>query len=92
MSASVARFLAAPSFAADLPVRTGRRLHECPDCGLFQIVPPLYPAERASCLRCSAVLRQTRHDPLARALALNLAALSLFGVGIVTLAAAGHRR
>ncbi len=80
MSVGAARFPAVPYFAADWLVRTPQRLHECPDCGLFQIVPTLDPGERASCLRCAAVLRQTRRDPLARSLALNLAALSLFGV------------
>jgi paraquat-inducible protein A len=80
MSAGMARFVPAMAFDENRIVRTPQRLHECPDCGLFQVVPPLDPGERASCLRCAAVLRQARHDPLTRALAFNLAALSLFGV------------
>ena len=59
---------------------TSPRLRECVDCGLFQIVPALPPDCTAHCLRCSAILRRTRRDPLGRALALNIAALSIFGV------------
>ena len=69
------------------------RLRECRDCGLFQVVPALGPGSVARCLRCNAVLRRTRRDPLGRALALNMAALSLFGVAclmsLMTVSTAG---
>jgi paraquat-inducible protein A len=60
---------------------TAARLRECPDCGQFQTVPPMPPQARALCLRCDAMLRHTRRDPLLLPLALNLAAFLLFGVG-----------
>ena len=50
------------------------RLRECHDCGQIQMLPPMPPASRAVCLRCDAVLRHTRRDPLGIPLALNLAA------------------
>jgi paraquat-inducible protein A len=59
---------------------TPRRLYECPDCGQRQVVPALRPGTAAHCLRCDRLLRRARHDPLGRALALNLAALVLLGV------------
>jgi paraquat-inducible protein A len=59
---------------------TSPRLRECPGCGQFQTVPALLPGSSARCFRCRAVLRRTREDSLARALALNFAALSMFGV------------
>ena len=69
------------------------RLRECGDCGLFQVVPALGPDSAARCLRCDAVMRRTRRDPLGRALALNIAALSLFGVAclmsLMTVSTAG---
>jgi paraquat-inducible protein A len=60
---------------------TAARLRECPDCGQVQTLPPMPPRSRAVCLRCDAVLRHTRTDPLTLPLALNLAALMMFGVG-----------
>lgn len=57
---------------------TRAKLHECPDCGMMQILPPMPPGSRAVCLRCDAVLRHTRRDPLAASAALNLSALILF--------------
>lgn len=59
---------------------TAPKLHECPDCGQMQILPAMPPQSRAVCLRCDAVLRHTRRDPFAVGIALNLAALILFGV------------
>ena len=59
---------------------TPRRLRECPDCGQRQVVPALHPGTAARCLRCNRMLRRARHDPLGRALALNVAALALVGV------------
>ena len=55
-------------------------LRECTDCGQLQMIPSLPPGAVARCLRCNAVLRRTRHDPLDRALALNVAALVLLAV------------
>lgn len=60
--------------------RTPARLRECPSCGQFQIVPSLLPGQSARCLRCESTLRRGQTDPLGRALALNLAALSLLGL------------
>jgi paraquat-inducible protein A len=61
---------------------TASRLYECPDCGQIQIMPPLPPGARAVCLRCDAVLRHTRRDPLLLPLALNISALILFLLGV----------
>ncbi|MGE4045166.1 MAG: paraquat-inducible protein A [Acetobacteraceae bacterium] len=70
--------------AADPAIRhTPRRLRECHDCGLLQAVPALAPGSRASCLRCDALLRQTRAGSMALPLALNMAALVLFFLGAV---------
>lgn len=65
-------------------LRTEPRLRECRDCGLFQTVPALKPGTRAHCLRCNAVLRHTRTNSLDRALALNLASLTLLGIAAST--------
>ncbi|MFC7477721.1 paraquat-inducible protein A [Dankookia sp. GCM10030260] len=56
------------------------RLWECPDCAQRQVVPALRAGTVARCLRCNRLLRRARHDPLGRALALNVAALVLLGV------------
>jgi paraquat-inducible protein A len=58
------------------------RLRECRDCGQFQLVPPLRPAVSARCLRCDAVLRHARRDPLWTQLALNLTALLLLLIAV----------
>jgi paraquat-inducible protein A len=60
--------------------RTPSRLCECASCGQFQILPSLLPGHSAGCLRCSARLRRAVADPLGRALALNIAALSIFAI------------
>ncbi len=65
--------------AGSVPM-TAPKLHECPDCGQMQILPPMPPATRAVCLRCDAVLRHTRHDSTGVCIALNLAALVLFAI------------
>lgn len=59
---------------------TRPELRECMGCGLFQVVPPLEVETRSSCVRCGTLLRRTRRDPLARGLALNVAALGLFAI------------
>ncbi len=75
---------------------TARRLYECPDCGQIQIMPPLLPGARAVCLRCDAVLRHTRRDPLLLPLALNISALILFLLGVtltlMSVSTAGQQR
>ncbi|HEY1411023.1 MAG TPA: paraquat-inducible protein A, partial [Rhodopila sp.] len=75
---------------------TARRLYECPDCGQMQIIPALTPGSRALCLRCDAVLRHTRHDPLLMPLALNISALILFVLGatltLMSVSTAGQQR
>ena len=75
---------------------TTPRLRECPDCGQVQTVPAMPPAARAVCLRCDAVLRHTRQDPLRLPLALNLAALVLFalsaGMTLMSVSTAGRDR
>ncbi|MFL5285346.1 MAG: paraquat-inducible protein A [Rhodopila sp.] len=85
----------AAAMEADAPV-TASKLQECRDCGQMQIVPPLPPAARAVCLRCDAVLRHTRHDPLLLPAALNLSALILFGIAstltIMSVTSAGQHR
>ena len=72
---------------------TQPRLRECPDCGLFQVIPALGPDSVVHCLRCNAVLRRTRRDPLGRGLALNIAGLFLFAVAclmsLMTVSTAG---
>lgn len=76
--------------------RTGTRLCECGSCGQFQKMPSLLPGQSARCIRCEGVLRRARIDPLGRALALNLAALSLFAVAclmtLMTVSTAGMVR
>ncbi|MBS0642240.1 MAG: paraquat-inducible protein A [Proteobacteria bacterium] len=89
MSASLA-------VARTVDAETSPRLHECRDCGQMQVVPPMPPATRAMCLRCDAVLRHTRHDPLRLPLALNVAALVLIILGatltVIDVSSAGQGR
>ena len=59
------------------PAQPAGRLRECPDCGLFQRLPPLPPCSAARCPRCGAVLRRHRTDPPGRALALAVTGLLL---------------
>jgi paraquat-inducible protein A len=62
----------------------------------MQILPALPPSTRAVCLRCDAVLRHTRRDPLLLPLALNLSALILFVLGatltLMSVSTAGQQR
>jgi paraquat-inducible protein A len=51
---------------------------ECPDCGLFQKVPPLAPGMVARCPRCGARLRSGTPNSMLRSLACSVAALLLF--------------
>ena len=54
------------------------------------------PNARATCPQCDAVLRHTRADPFSLPLALNLAALMMFGIGafwtLLSVSTAGHLR
>jgi paraquat-inducible protein A len=89
--------LAAPPASASTSVPlTAQRLYECPDCGLMQIIPPLQPGAKAICLRCDALLRHTRRDPLLLPLALNISALILFLLGatltMMSVSTAGQHR
>jgi paraquat-inducible protein A len=52
----------------------------CRHCDLLQAVPALRAGSSATCPRCSGILRRAQRDPLRHGLALNIAALSLFGV------------
>nr|WP_254066649.1 paraquat-inducible protein A [Acidisoma sp. S159] len=52
----------------------------CRHCGLLQTIPALDDSSSASCPRCHTMLRRTHPDSLNRALAMTMAALSLFGV------------
>ncbi len=55
-------------------------LRECPQCGLFQVVPALRPGLVAECGRCGALLRRRRRDSLSVVLALNVTGLALFAI------------
>ena len=66
---------------ASLRVETRPHLLECHDCGLIQHLPVMPPESRAACPVCDAHLRHTRTDPFTAPLALNFAALLMFGVG-----------
>jgi paraquat-inducible protein A len=96
MAASDLALAAAGHSEADAIWRTPARLHECRSCGKFQLVPSLLPGQSARCLRCRALLRRARTDPLGRALALNLAALAILGVAclmpLMTVSTAGMVR
>lgn len=62
----------------------------------MQILPAMPAGTRAMCLRCNAVLRHTRQDPLLLPLAFNLSALVLFLLGasltIMSVSTAGQQR
>ncbi len=59
---------------------SGVMLVACHDCGEVHRVPELRDGRTAVCARCSGVLLRHRVASIERALALNLAALLLFGV------------
>jgi paraquat-inducible protein A len=69
-----------PLATADAP--GAGRLRECPDCGLFQRLPPLPRGAVARCPRCAAVLRRRRTDPVGRALALAVTGVLLFALAV----------
>ena len=84
------------AFPGRLSAVTASRLCECHDCGQMQVLPAMPPGARAVCQRCDSVLRHTRRDPLTLPLALNLAALILFGLGatltLMSVTTAGQQR
>jgi paraquat-inducible protein A len=57
-------------------------MRECPDCGLFQRLPPLPRGSVARCPRCAAVLRRRRVDPVGRSLALAVTGMLLFALAL----------
>jgi paraquat-inducible protein A len=59
---------------------TRPELRECFGCGQFQIAPSLEPGTRARCIRCGTTLRRCTVDPIGRALAINIGAVSLFAI------------
>lgn len=61
-----------------MPALLGADMRECPDCGLFQHLPPLRPGLVADCARCGAVLRRRRRDSLGTTMALMTTGLCLF--------------
>jgi paraquat-inducible protein A len=85
-----------PASIGSLSTLTAPRLYECPDCGQMQVLPAMPPGARAICLRCDAVLRHTRRDPLTLPLALNISALVLFCLGatltMMSVSTAGQQR
>jgi len=93
---NTARAAAPLESAATANQMTAPHLYECRDCGQMQIMPPLAPGSRAVCVRCEAVLRHTRRDPLLLPLALNLSALMLFALGatltLMSVSTAGQQR
>ena len=56
---------------------------ECPDCGLFQIVPSLPARGEATCLRCDATLRRSRPGWSGRVMALALTSFVLYFVAVL---------
>ena len=72
---------AAAGPVAEAETLTRPHLLECRDCGQVQIMPAMAPGAVARCIRCDAVLRRMKRDSLSIALAFNLAALALFGIG-----------
>ena len=56
---------------------------ECPDCGLFQMLPSLPARGEATCLRCNATLRRSRPGWSGRVMALALTSLVLYFVAVL---------
>ncbi len=55
---------------------------ECPECGLFQRIPPIPANSEAKCLRCNATLRRRRTNASTYALALAITSLVLYLVAV----------
>ena len=69
------------SYALTGPVAAMR---ECPECGLFQMVPTMRPGDIAACTRCGALLRRRRRDALGTTLAFSITGLVLFAIAVTT--------
>ena len=59
-------------------------LRECPDCGLFLMLPELRPHAVARCPRCESVLRRGRTDPVRRPLTMAVTGLMLLLIASVS--------
>ncbi len=59
-------------------------MRECPECGLFQMVPIMRPGDVAACIRCDALLRRRRRDALGTTLAFSITGLVLFAIAVTT--------
>ncbi len=53
-------------------------VQECPDCGLFQVVPESTPGDTVRCMRCDGWLRRHRADPTSLSLSFSVASLVLY--------------
>jgi paraquat-inducible protein A len=57
------------------PAPSGKRIFECPECGLHQPLDALMPGSTAKCGRCGAILLRIPGNSLRRSLALVLTGL-----------------
>ena len=64
----------------EAPAEPDKLLRECPDCGLFQILPRLRPGLIADCPRCGAVLRRRLRNSFGGTVALMLTGIALFTI------------
>ena len=68
---------------APSPAPAPSRERECPDCGLFQQIPPMPSNGQASCLRCDGTLRRTRRGWSTWVMAFTLTSLVLYVVAVL---------
>lgn len=66
------------------PAASGRRIFECPECGLHQALGALTPGSTAKCGRCGASLLSIPENSLQRSLALVLTGLILLVLATTT--------
>lgn len=64
------------------PVGPDAAMRECPECGLFQVLPAMRPGQVAECTRCGALLRRRRRDALGTTLAFSVTGLMLFAFAV----------
>lgn len=69
--------------SASIPAVVPSHERECPDCGLFQLLPPLSANAQANCLRCAGTLRRTRPNWSGHALALTMTSLALYLIAVL---------
>ena len=60
------------------------RERECPDCGLFQFMPPMPANAEAKCIRCDATLRRRRSNSATYAFALTVTSFVLYLIAVIT--------